>query len=137
MIFAFLPMAMLSVPLDNHERAKRELSVEAANYANRDGKAEAVAELAGGKPARLYTHIWNGRAPGYRTPGLTRCDPRYATIDPETLFRPLPEADWQEPGPFPPQYEAAVKFARAYNLTMYANRKVQIMRVCPQIGIAR
>jgi hypothetical protein len=135
MIFPLLAAVMLSLSLNGPALATGDSRSEptglAANYATRDGEAEAVAELSTGAPHRLYTHIWNGRAPGFRTPGLKFCDPRYAaTLEEQQLFRPLPEADWGEPEPFPPQYEAAVRFARAYNLTMFARRKAQIVRIC-------
>jgi hypothetical protein len=102
-------------------------------YLHRQGDAEVRTELAKGGPARLYTHRFNGRAPGFSTPGLTHCDPRSAVgTRARTLFRPLPEADWSEPMPFTHGQEIAVRFARSYNLTMFKARRAEILRICPE-----
>ena len=142
MNFTLVPAAMVMLLLSGHVFVdadnRSEPEIEAASYATRDGEAEALAALSAGKPPRLFTHVWNGRAPGFRTPGLRLCSPDQAvTLEERSLFLPLPEADWSEPSPLPLQYDAAVRFARAYNLTMYARRKAQIVRVCPRVDLDR
>lgn len=140
MTLALVPALMLLQPVQARPLAFQSLEpvASSAAFASRDGKAEAIAELAAGGPARLYSHVSNGRAPGFSTPGLRFCGPNYAaTPKGRSLFRPLHEADWQEPEPFPPQFEAAVRFARAYNLTMFKRRKAQIVRVCRRVRLER
>ncbi len=105
-------------------------------YEQRDGQREARADVRAHRPTKLYSAVFNGRAPGFQTPGLVYCDPRYAYPDGNLrLFAPLPEADWGEPGPFPPHYQAAISFARNYNLVMFKARKAEIMRVCPKVQL--
>lgn len=86
-------------------------------FSQRDGAAEANADIEAKRPTQLYSAVFNGRAPGFITPGITDCDPRNTGGRADTiLFVNLPEAGWQEPGLlFSPQRDAAIEFARRYN----------------------
>ncbi len=106
-------------------------------FAERNGEAEAHTDLARGKPVKLYTHVLNGRAPGFRTPGLLYCDPRVvAGEEAQALFVPLPAADWQEGVEYTDEHqriaEAAQRFASQYNRTIFRARKAQVTRFCPR-----
>jgi len=113
-----------------------ESQLQAQVYAGRNGEAEAQADLAAGKPLKLYAHVSNGRAPGFRAPGLLNCDPTLVGgAEGQRLFAPLPEADWQEGEKYPAEYyrgaEAANRFASQYNQMIFQARKAQILRFCP------
>ena len=110
---------------------------QALSYTERNGKAEARADLARGMPPRLYAHVFNGRAPGFRTPGLLDCDPRVvAGEEARALFVPLPAADWQEGVQYTDEQQritqAAQRFAGQYNRTIFRARKAQVTRLCPR-----
>ena len=114
-----------------------ESQLQAQFYAGRNGEAEAQADLAAGKPLKLYAHVLNGRAPGFRAPGLLNCDPGLVGgTEGQRLFAPLPKADWQEGEKYPAEYyreaEAANRFASRYNQTIFKARKAQILRLCPR-----
>lgn len=111
--------------------------LQAQSYAGRNGEVEAQADLAAGKPLKLYAHVSNGRAPGFRAPGLLNCDPALVGgTEGQWLFAPLPEADWQEGEKYPAEYyreaEAANRFASQYNQTIFQVRKAQVIRFCPR-----
>jgi hypothetical protein len=116
-------------------------AAQSAPYARRDGRVEARADLAAGRPLKLYVHEHNGRAPGFRTPGLTSCSPHFNSGRAEArgLFVLIPEANWSEGE----RYTAAQlglaadaeRFAHAYNQTGFAARKRQIARACPKVRL--
>ena len=108
-----------------------------APYAERNGEAEARTDLARGRPLKLYAHVFNGRAPAFRTPGLLDCDPRIvAGEEARALFVPLPAADWQEGVKYTDEQQriaqAARRFASQYNRTIFRARKAQVIRLCPR-----
>ena len=110
---------------------------QAPPFAERNGEAEAHTDLVRGKPLKLYTHVFNGRAPGFRTPGLLYCDPRVvAGGEAQALFVPLPAADWQEGVEYTDEQqriaEAAQHFASQYNRTIFRAKKAQVTRLCPR-----
>lgn len=108
-------------------------ATQAIPFSQRDGAAEANADIKAKRPTTLYSAVANGRAPGFRTPGLAYCDPRYTGgRASRVVFAKLAEADWQEPNPFPPQYDAAMEFARGYNQAMFKARKADIKSACPK-----
>ena len=109
----------------------------APSYAERNGEAEARSDLARGKPLKLYTHVFNGRAPAFWTPGLLYCDPRVVAGEgAQALFVPLPAADWQEGVRYTDEHqriaEAAQRFASQYNRRIFRARKAQVTRLCPR-----
>jgi hypothetical protein len=106
------------------------------DYNKRSGETEAQADLAAGRPVKLYAHVFNGRAPGYKVPGLLDCNPGLAKgSNGKALFSPLPDADWQEGETYSAEHyrraEAANRFAIQYNRAMFRARKLQIVQVCP------
>jgi hypothetical protein len=107
-------------------------------YSQRDGVAEAR-KVARSGAVQLYSHVRNGRAPGFATPGLRHCDPRDAGGLNRIVFLPLPEADWGEGTHYPPEGYAraseAVQFARAYNREMFKLKARAIRRVCPRVEL--
>ena len=110
---------------------------QAPSYAHRNGEAEARADLARGRPLKLYAHLLNGRAPGFSTPGLPGCDPRVVGGEAaRALFAPLPAADWQEGVRYTHEQQriaqAARRFARRYNRTIFRARAAQVTRLCPR-----
>ena len=114
-------------------------SVETDSYFGRNGEAEALADLARGKPVKLYSYEWEGEVPRYVTPGLLNCDPDL-NDDPvaaNAVFSPLPEENGSEGNPHTHTEEhekraaSARRFAKAYNLTMFHRRSEQILRMCP------
>lgn len=106
-------------------------------FSQRDGEAEAKAEIRAKRPTKLYSATFNGRAPGFKTPGIAYCDPRDTGGRAGTiLFANLPEAGWQEPGPLSsPQRETAIAFARRYNQAMFEAREADIKRSCPKASL--
>lgn len=106
-------------------------------FSQRDGAAEANADIKAKRPTQLYSAVFNGRVPGFITPGITDCNPRYTGGRAGTiLFVDLPEAGWQEPAPLSwPQRDVAIEFARRYNQTMFKSRKADIQKSCPRAGL--
>ena len=106
-------------------------------YSARNGKAEAARDNESARPARLYTHVFNGFAPGFATPGIDNCSPGQTTAP---LFRGLPEADFQEGERRSEQQDrlaaSATRFARDYNRATFQARAAEIRRVCPQARLA-
>lgn len=107
-------------------------ATKAVPFSQRNGELEAKADIKAGNPTTLYSAVFNGRAPGFRTPGIAYCDPRYADgRGSRVVFAKLPEADWQEPNPPPPQSKEALQFARQYNQAMFKAREADIKSACP------
>jgi hypothetical protein len=110
-------------------------------FAGRDGRAEALADLRNGKPARLYSHVNDGEGPGYATPGLFNCDPsrNNGSNAAESLFVSLPEADFAEDRRYTEaetkRAQSASRFARSYNLAIFRARRAEILRACPEAEI--
>jgi hypothetical protein len=106
-------------------------------FFQRNGETEALAEIRAGKPTRLYSHVYNGRAPGFATPGIRRCDQSRSGA--QAIFVPLPEADWGEgpvyTGEKAARAASALKFAKAYNQTMFRARKADVLVICPNAGL--
>ena len=108
-------------------------SKAADRFSGRDGRAEARADIQGGRPVRLYSQVYNGFAPGYSSPGILDCSPQVSTAP---IFLSLPEADFHE-GEGPPSLDdakrlsSALRFARAYNREMFQQRAAEIKSACP------
>jgi hypothetical protein len=137
MIAGWLQIVLLSINLPSvgpdgqlTQPVSTPQSVQAARH---DGEVEARAEIAAGKPTRLFTRVFNTRCPGFDTPGLLNCDVRSA-VGPqsEALFTWLHEADWGEASPYPAHYQENVGFAGSFNRTMFLARRDEIMRTCPK-----
>ncbi len=106
-------------------------------FSGRDGKQEALAAIQAGMPAQLYSHVFNGFAPGFGTPGIVNCSPQVSTA---LIFVSIPELDFAEgePPSSPPETEtSAYNFAYAYNREVYRSRTAELKKACPQVRIAR
>jgi hypothetical protein len=80
-------------------------------------------------------HAYNGRAPGFKIPGLTNCSPGAVGTVLFVSFASLPEADWQEGQHYTEtearDADAARHFASQYNRTVLQTYRVQLARACP------
>lgn len=119
-----------------HEASSTTTGRDALFYGQRNGTTEALADVAAGKPLKLYSHIFGGRIESIHTPGLLDCNPlsRHSTQG-GILFAPLPDADWQEGQAYTDDQNraasAARSFARQYNRTMFEARRAELLRACP------
>ncbi len=146
-IFGLLPLLAVVACVETREAAPTPALVErpawtvASNYDKRSGNAQALADLAGGKPTKLYWYAFEGEAPHYLTPGLLNCDPDLDTVYSGTnaLFASLPDGDFSE-GQVYSEFQrnravAARGFARSYNRTMFRERSAEIISVCPEVKL--
>ena len=103
-------------------------------YGERDGEAEALADISSGAPLKLYFHEYNGVVPAWRTPGLLSCEPDKPVGS--RVFRGLEAADWHEGETYTAEESrrqgSAWSFARAYNRTVYGARAKDVAAVCPE-----
>lgn len=112
-------------------------------WAHRSGEAEALADLASGRPVKLYTHVWGGERAGFRSPGLLYCDPdqNIGNRAAEAMFAFIPEANVSEGVIYTPAEQSlqrsASTFARAYNLTVFHQKRDFIVRLCPKVELER
>ena len=112
-------------------------------WAGRSGEAEALADLANGRPVKLYTHVYGGERAGFRSPGLLYCDPEQniGNKAAENLFVFIPEANVSEGVIYTPAQQArqhsASSFARSYNLTMFSRRYDYIVQLCPKVELEK
>ena len=107
------------------------------------GEAEAVSDLRSARPIKLYTHVLGGERAEFRSPGLLYCDPdqNIGNKAAEEMFAFIPEANWSEGVIYTPAERAlqqsAAAFARAYNLTIYRQKRDHILRLCPKVELER
>lgn len=107
-------------------------------YAGRDGGAEALADIARGNPARVFYRGTCGDRCSLDGVGLLNCAPeRFDTKSaPKGFFVYVPEADGDSSViPTAEQHArgaSAYLFAKAYNLTMFRERKREILKQCPR-----
>jgi hypothetical protein len=121
-------------PILRLEPSRQVLLVSAAlkkkRYRDRDGAAEARSDAKARKPWKLLSHVFNGRAPGFVTPGLKNCDPRVGGPD---HYDPLLEVDWSGGVAYSESSwevaEEATSFAAAYNREMFRLRGDEINAV--------
>ena len=107
-------------------------------YAGRDGRQEAANDLKAGKPIAIYSHVFDGFAPGLVSPGLIDCSPDQARDNTtRRLFRFMPEATFQEGQTRRPVDSelamSAVNFARSYNQEVLRLRRADVEKVCPHV----
>lgn len=107
-------------------------------YAGRNGEAEALAHIARGDPAKVYYRGTCGDSCRLIGVGLLNCEPeRFDTQSaPKGFFIYIPEADADSSEiPTAEQHARGVSayfFAKAYNLTMFRERKREILKQCPR-----
>lgn len=108
-------------------------------WAGKSGRAEALADLAAGRPIKLYTHVFAGDRAKFRTPGLLNCDLDQSAKGAEWLFAPLRDGDWSASILYTSAERsrqlAAFAFAKAYNLTIFEHKRELIVRLCPMIEV--
>lgn len=110
-------------------------------WVGRSGEAEALADLANGRPVKLYTHVYGGERAGFRSPGLLYCDPEQniGNKAAENLFAFIPEANMSEGVIYTLAQQArqrsASSFARSYNLTMFSRKYDYIVQLCPKVEL--
>jgi hypothetical protein len=107
-------------------------------YAGRDGKAEAAADVKAGKPLQLYSMTVYGTAMSDEFLGLTECSPGMSE---GIVFRALPsEADlvpWDD-GKSQDEIKrgmSAVRFGLDYNREMYRQRTSELKKICPKVQL--
>jgi hypothetical protein len=112
-------------------------SSPAANpWANRSGKAEALADLAKGLPVKLlYQVIW-GEREVIRVTGLSNCDPDRFDVPKNARSRfEAVGADYSENSDYTAEdykrFHAGSQFARAYNSTMFERNRAGVLAICP------
>ena len=104
-------------------------------FVGRAGVAEARDAIAAGEPPKLYMHVFNGVAPGWRLPGIDNCQPYSQDV---VNFEVIPELAFNEGGaPFYPGPPNARKFATDFNTTMFLAHEEQIKTFCPEAEIGQ
>ena len=106
-------------------------------YAGRNGETEALADIARGIPPRVYYRSGCGDKCVFMGVGLANCEPDRSDTQkaPKGFFVSIPEAH-VDSSPIPPEQVArrlsAYLFAKAYNHTMFRERKREILKICRQ-----
>jgi hypothetical protein len=114
------------------------VSCGADDYRNRNGEAEALADMRRGAELKIYYYVSNGAAVGSEAPGLSDCSREMAnTEDKFERFIMIPEAAFQEgePRTFTQNRltSSAIRFAKAYNITTLRLRTHEVERLCPRV----
>ena len=109
-------------------------------WAGKSGKAQALADIAAGRPVRLYLHFMAGERAIELTPGLNNCNPERfdVSLSARSRFIPLGEdfhSDRIRTGAEIARQHSALVFARTYNLTMFRKRKADVLFICPSAEI--
>lgn len=105
-------------------------------WASRSGQAEALADIAAGRPIKLFYQSLFGEREFVHTPGLSNCNPdRYdVPDDARSQFEPL-GADYSESIQYTAEEHAritsATQFAKAYNVTMFTMKRGDVLKICP------
>ena len=106
----------------------------------RSGRSEALADLAAGRPVKLYLQSVAGERAVDRTPGLSNCNPGRSDVPKAQLgrFAPLGE-NYSESVVYTAEQvariNAATVFARDYNQTMFHKKKREVLGICPSASI--
>jgi len=111
-------------------------------YEGRNGRAEALADIARRKPAKVYIRTICGEFCRISAVGIRNCEPeRFDTqTAPKTFFVDIPELFFGEnydeqvtrTDEQRRQANSAYTFAKAYNLTIFRTTKTAILRHCPR-----
>ena len=105
-------------------------------WVGRSGKAEALADIAAGRPVKLYYRAVFGEREFVHTPGLSNCNPDRFDVPKKARSRfEYLDADYSESVRYTTEQSArivsAVRFARAYNITMYTKKRRDVLKICP------
>lgn len=109
-------------------------------WAGRSGEAEALADIATGRPVQLYLQSTAGERGVDHAPGLLNCSPDRGDVPIKALnrFKPL-GADYSESIIYTAEQvrrlHSATLFARAYNLAMFRKRREQVLEICPSAEV--
>ena len=96
------------------------------NFANRDGRAEALADQHAGKPIILYGRVTNGLVAGMRwTVAISNCEATHYLSD---LF--INEGAMKSEAELK-MMDSAFKFAADYNMTTFSERRAEVLERCP------
>jgi hypothetical protein len=110
---------------------------EATNpWAGKSGQAEALADIAEGRPVKLFYQTLMGEREFVRTPGLSNCNPdRFDVPESERSKLVLLGANYSESVQYTDEENSRVTtatlFARAYNVTMFTMKRDEVRRICP------
>jgi len=113
------------------------LAREATNpWAGRSGQAEALADVANGRPVKLLYRSLFGEREFVHTPGLSNCNPdRYDVPDDARSQFMWLGADYSGDIRYTPEQYAPLTsanlFARAYNVTMFTVSRDKVLKICP------
>ena len=105
-------------------------------WAGRSGESEALADIAAGRPIKLYTREISGERDVTETPGLRNCNPERfdVSVNARSKFKPL-GADYYESNHYTSEelarLRSATLFARSYNLTWFAKKHFEVLKICP------
>ena len=105
-------------------------------WSGKSGQAEALADIAKGRPIKLYIQSIAGEREVIRTPGLLNCNPDRYDVPNEarSKFEPL-GADFSESILYTSEerarFRSASLFARAYNVTMFTMKRDEVLKFCP------
>lgn len=118
------------------EIANSSAATPTKSWSERSGKVEALAHLAERQSVKLLYQAMAGEGEFLRTPGLRNCDPDRFDVpaNARSSFEPL-GADYSESVPYSAEEMArlasATRFARDYNLTMFQERRNEVLKICP------
>ena len=106
-------------------------------WTGRSGEAEALSDVAKGRPVKLFYQALFGEREFLRTRGLNDCNPERFDVPDEarSQFEP-PDADYSESVRYTAEERArlfsATMFAKDYNRTMFRMRRSDVLRICPR-----
>ena len=110
---------------------------EALNpWVGRSGEAEALADIANGRPVKLFYQYIAGERMFIRTPGLLNCNPERYDVSEDARSKLVPlGADYSESVQYTNEERSritsATLFARAYNVTMFTKKRDDVLKICP------
>jgi len=97
-----------------------------------------MADVKAGTPLRIYSHAVFGFTYGSESPGLQNCsqDSTLARSAPDT-FVFMKGATFRESEQPSDDALSAVRFAKAYNSTIFRLREADVKKVCPDARLGR
>jgi hypothetical protein len=136
-VILWVPLSVASFPAP----AAAPSRPDPAEYQERDGEKEALADLRSGRPLKLY-YSWQW-GEGLRLPvvGLQFCDADESE-DVKTaraVFVALPELEFAEDRSYTPEGKklgsSAWTFGRAYNRTMWRLKRSAVVALCSKATV--
>lgn len=107
-------------------------------WAGRSGEAEALADIAAGRPIKLYIQYIAGEREIIRTPGLRNCNPDRFDVASSARFNFVSVgADYSESIRYTEEqldrFDSATLFAKAYNVTIFSKKRAELRKICPTV----